>query len=53
MNTPISQITLSEDGTQATGVVLENGEKLTADVVVVNADLVSLLPSFDKHAAHK
>ena len=47
-NSPISAIQLSADGHTATGVQLENGRKLTADMVVCNADLVyaynNLLP---------
>lgn len=50
LNTPISQITLSEDGKSIKGVKLqETGEELTADLVVCNADLVyaynNLLPT--------
>lgn len=45
----VSRIQLSKDRRRATGVVLDSGEKLTADVVVCNADLVyaynNLLPS--------
>ncbi|GAB7356039.1 hypothetical protein MBLNU459_g6656t1 [Dothideomycetes sp. NU459] len=48
LSTPISRIELSSDGSRATGVVLESGEILTADVIVNNADLVytynNLLP---------
>jgi phytoene desaturase (3,4-didehydrolycopene-forming) len=48
LNTPISQILLSDDGKRARGVILENGETLTTDVVIVNADLIyaysNLLP---------
>lgn len=48
LNTPISRILLSEDGKRATGVVLPSGEKLTADIVICNADLIyaynNLLP---------
>ncbi|TDZ21328.1 Phytoene desaturase [Colletotrichum orbiculare MAFF 240422] len=46
LNTPVRRVLT--DGQKATGVVLENGESLSADVVVVNADLVyaygNLLP---------
>ncbi|KAJ3946435.1 phytoene dehydrogenase AL-1 [Colletotrichum tropicale] len=46
LNTPVSKVLT--DGQKATGVILESGESLTADVVVVNADLVyaygNLLP---------
>ncbi|KAH7305023.1 phytoene dehydrogenase [Stachybotrys elegans] len=48
LSTPVSRITTSPDGKKATGVLLEGGEELKADVVVVNADLVyaynNLLP---------
>jgi phytoene desaturase (3,4-didehydrolycopene-forming) len=46
LSTPISKITLSPDGRQATGVVLANGETLTADVVVNNTDLVYAYNNF-------
>lgn len=40
MNTSISKVLLSEDGTRARGVVLQDtGEELLADVVICNADL--------------
>ncbi|KAK1454252.1 phytoene desaturase [Colletotrichum cuscutae] len=46
LNTPVSRVLT--DGQKATGVELESGESLTADVVIVNADLVyaygNLLP---------
>ncbi|KAI9837937.1 MAG: hypothetical protein M1837_002645 [Sclerophora amabilis] len=49
LSSPVSSVTLSPDGRRATGVTLDSGEKLTADVVVINADLVyafnNLLPS--------
>lgn len=48
LSTPIKKINLSPDGSRATGVTLESGEELTADVVINNADLVyaynTLLP---------
>ena len=48
LSTPVSRVLTSSDGKKATGVLLEGGEKLMADVVVVNADLVyaysNLLP---------
>ena len=48
LGTPISKVTLSEDGRVAKGVTLPSGETVTADVVVLNADLVyaynNLLP---------
>jgi phytoene desaturase (3,4-didehydrolycopene-forming) len=49
LSTPISNISLSKDGRQATGVQLADGTSLTADIVVCNADLIyaynNLLPS--------
>ena len=49
LNTPVSSVSVSSDGKIATGVVLESGEMLSADIVVVNADLVyaynNLFPS--------
>ncbi|KAF2477200.1 phytoene dehydrogenase [Lindgomyces ingoldianus] len=50
LNTPISQICLSEDGKRVTGVTLaHSNETLTADIVICNADLVyaytNLLPT--------
>lgn len=48
LSTPISKVTLSADGSRATGVVLSDGETMTADVVINNTDLVyaynNLLP---------
>lgn len=45
---PVKQVLTSHDGGTATGVLLENGETIHADTVVVNADLVyaysNLLP---------
>ncbi|CAD0019249.1 unnamed protein product [Aureobasidium pullulans] len=46
LSTPISKITLSPDGRRATGVVLANGETLSADVVVNNTDLVYAYNNF-------
>ncbi|PNS19586.1 Phytoene desaturase [Sphaceloma murrayae] len=47
-STPVSKILLSPDGGQAVGVLLPSGERLTADVVINNSDLVyayqNLLP---------
>lgn len=40
LSTPISSVTVSPDGRTATGVQLESGEHLSADVVIINADLV-------------
>jgi phytoene desaturase (3,4-didehydrolycopene-forming) len=49
LNTPVSSVTVSSDRKTATGVVLESGEMLSADIIVVNADLVyaynNLFPS--------
>ncbi|KAG8534158.1 ATP-binding cassette transporter CGR1 [Bacidia gigantensis] len=48
LSTPVSSILLSEDRKTARGVVLPSGQTVTADVVIINADLVyaynSLLP---------
>lgn len=48
LSTPVSLVKLDDSGRQATGVTLENGETVSADVVVINADLVyaynNLLP---------
>lgn len=48
LSSPVSSITLSYDQRSATGVQLENGERLDADIVVCNADLIyaynNLLP---------
>ncbi|PSK34919.1 Phytoene desaturase [Elsinoe australis] len=47
-STPVSKILLTPDGTRAIGVLLPSGERLLADVVVNNSDLVyayqNLLP---------
>ncbi|KAI1876181.1 uncharacterized protein JN550_001677 [Neoarthrinium moseri] len=40
LSTPVKQVLTSPDGKTANGVLLESGERLEADVVVVNADLV-------------
>ncbi|KAI1140716.1 phytoene desaturase [Hypoxylon sp. FL0543] len=40
LNTPVKQVLAGSDGKTASGVQLESGEVLDADVVVVNADLV-------------
>lgn len=40
LNTPVRQVLTTPDGKRATGVLLENGETLTADVTIINADLV-------------
>ena len=48
LSTSVSSVALSPDSRKATGVRLESGEHLAADVVIVNADLVyaynNLLP---------
>ena len=47
--TPVSSVALDPKSRRATGVTLETGEVITADVVIINADLVyaynNLLPS--------
>jgi phytoene desaturase (3,4-didehydrolycopene-forming) len=49
LSTPVSQVIMAKDGKTVTGVQTESGETLTADIVVVNADLVyaynNLFPS--------
>jgi phytoene desaturase (3,4-didehydrolycopene-forming) len=54
LQTPVKQILLTADGSRATGVQLENGETLHADVVVNNSDLVyaynNLLPKQTAYA---
>lgn len=41
LSTPVQRVlTDPKDSTRAIGVLLENGETLNADVVVVNADLI-------------
>ncbi|RAL12653.1 phytoene desaturase family protein [Aspergillus homomorphus CBS 101889] len=40
LSTPVSRITLSADNCRATGVELSTGETLTADTVIINADLI-------------
>lgn len=49
LSTPISSIQLSPDNRRATGVILPSGETISADIVIINADLVyaynNLLPS--------
>lgn len=48
LSTAVSSITLDRSSRRATGVLLSNGESVSADVVIVNADLVyaynNLLP---------
>ena len=52
LSTSVSSVKLSPDSRRATGVVLDSGELVSADVVVMNADLVyaynNLLPSSSK-----
>lgn len=49
LSTPVSSVSIEPGGQRATGVTLITGESITADVVVINADLVyaynNLLPS--------
>ncbi|KAI9038983.1 phytoene desaturase family protein [Aspergillus affinis] len=40
LNTPVKKVQLSTDGLTATGVQLASGDVISADLVVVNADLV-------------
>lgn len=40
LSTAVKRVLLSKDGKKAEGVVLDNGEELRADVVIVNADLI-------------
>ncbi|KAL8722570.1 MAG: hypothetical protein Q9225_000965 [Loekoesia sp. 1 TL-2023] len=48
LSTSVSSVKLDSKGRHATGVILEGGETITADVVIINADLVyaynNLLP---------
>ena len=48
LSTPVSSIQLSADSRHATGVTLSTGECISADIVIINADLVyaynNLLP---------
>jgi phytoene desaturase (3,4-didehydrolycopene-forming) len=54
LSTPVKQILLTADGSRATGVQLESGEVLHADVIVNNSDLVyaynNLLPKQTAYA---
>jgi len=57
LGTPVSRVLTSPDGKRSTGVLLEGGEELSADVVILNADLVysysNLLPrspSIERHS---
>lgn len=40
LSTPVKEVLTTEDGKTTTGVLLENGEILKSDLVVINADLV-------------
>ncbi|KUJ14377.1 phytoene desaturase [Mollisia scopiformis] len=40
LSTPVKEVLTTEDGKTVTGVLLENGEVLESDLVVINADLV-------------
>lgn len=57
LSTPVASVALSPDGRRATGVTLESGKTLSADVVVINADLVyaynNLLPKSSTSKALK
>lgn len=48
LSCPVEKVDLSSDGKRAIGVTLASGEHLTADIVIINADLVyaanNLLP---------
>ena len=48
LSTPVTSINLSPDGHHVTGITLESGETMSADIIVINADLVyaynNLLP---------
>ena len=52
LSTSVSSIQLSSNSRRATGVILDNGEVISADIVVINADLVyaynNLLPHSSK-----
>jgi phytoene desaturase (3,4-didehydrolycopene-forming) len=52
LSTPVSSIQLSPSGRRATGVTLPSGESISADIVIINADLVyaynNLLPPSSK-----
>lgn len=49
LSTTVNHVNLSSDGKRATGVTLASGQQISADLVVINADLVyaynNLLPS--------
>jgi len=52
LSTPVAQVNIDRYSQRATGVTLASGETLTADIVLVNADLVyaynELLPPSDR-----
>ena len=52
LSDPVASVQLSSNGRRATGVTLPSGESISADVVIVNADLVyaynNLLPHSSK-----
>ena len=52
LSTPVASIQLSPNGRRATGVTLPTGESISADIVIINADLVyaynNLLPPSSK-----
>ncbi|KAL2052061.1 hypothetical protein ABVK25_007753 [Lepraria finkii] len=52
LSTPVASIQLSLNGRRATGVTLPTGESISADIVIINADLVyaynNLLPPSSK-----
>ena len=55
LSTPVVSIQLSSNGRRATGVTLPSGDSISADVVIINADLVyaynNLLPHSSKAAS--
>lgn len=54
LNSPVTAVLTSPNGRTTTGVQLSSGEKLTADLVVINADLVyaynNLFPTSTNHS---
>lgn len=56
LNTPVKQVLTGPDGKTATGLLLDSGERVDADIVVVNADLVyaysNLFPQTSGNARH-
>jgi len=57
LNTPVSSVLTTPDGRKVTGVQLSSGEQLSADLVVINADLVyaynNLFPTSTSHSYAK